>query len=163
MNREVVIADSGVIFSLAVLEKIYLLNELFDTIKIPLAVWNEITLDENAIYYNEIVSFFFTKKQAITWVNELESVIDYGESEAITLYKEIEADYLLIDDRKARLIAESLNVNCIGTIGLLVSAKQEGLIFELKPYFIKLLQNQRYYSLNLLNKVLRENNEEIIY
>jgi len=162
MKRELVIADSGVIFSLAVLEKLDLLNELFDSIKIPLAVWNEITLDENAFYYNEIVSFFSTKKQAITWSNELEFIIDYGESEAITLYKEIQADFLLIDDRKARAIAESLNVNCIGTLGLLISAKQKRLIYELKPYFVKLLQNQRHYSLNLLNELLIENNEEIM-
>jgi hypothetical protein len=41
--------------------------------------------------------------------------MDYGESEAITLYKELNANFLLIDDRKARLIAESMKVNCIGT------------------------------------------------
>ena len=47
-----VIADSGVIFSLAVLDKLEILEELFDEIKIPIAVWNEITLDETVIYYN---------------------------------------------------------------------------------------------------------------
>lgn len=106
--------------------------------------------------------FFSTKKQAITWSNELEFIIDYGESEAITLYKEIQANFLLIDDRKARAITENLNVNCIGTLGLLISAKQKHLISELKPSFVKLLQNQRHYSLSLLNELLVENNEQIM-
>lgn len=40
-------------------------------------------------------------------------VMDYGESESILLYEELKADYLLIDDNKARMLAESLNINCI--------------------------------------------------
>jgi hypothetical protein len=52
-KRELVIADSGVIFSLALLDKLEILQELFDEIKIPIAVWNEITLNETVIYYNK--------------------------------------------------------------------------------------------------------------
>lgn len=160
--NELVIADSGVIFSLSVLNKLEILEKLFDEIKIPIAVWNEITLNENVEYYDKITSFFTTKKQAITWANELKFVMDYGESEAITLYKEINADFLLIDDRKARLIAESMEVNCIGTIGLLISAKQENFITKLRPLFEILLANKRHYSLQLLNSVLRSENENLL-
>ena len=80
--------------------------------------------------------------------------MDYGESESVILYEELHADYLLIDDNKARAIAESLDVNCIGTLGLLVKAKQKGLIIELKPLFEKLIRNGRYFSKKLLNDLL---------
>ncbi|EDN70617.1 hypothetical protein BGP_3980 [Beggiatoa sp. PS] len=38
-----VIADSGAIFSLAIIDQLEILNLLFDYIRIPLAVWKEIT------------------------------------------------------------------------------------------------------------------------
>jgi predicted nucleic acid-binding protein len=40
MKNGLVIADSGPIFSLALIDKLEILNELFDEIKIPTAVWN---------------------------------------------------------------------------------------------------------------------------
>lgn len=163
MNKNgLVIADSGVIFSLAVLGKLEILEELFDEIKIPIAVWNEITLDETVIYYDKMISFFSNKTHSITWANELQFVMDYGESEAITLYKETNADFLLIDDRKARLIAESMQINCIGTIGVLITAKQKNIITELRPFFEELITNKRYYSLQLLNSVLHSENEDLL-
>ena len=64
-------------------------------------------------------------------------IMDFGESESVILYQELQADFLLIDDNKARIVAESLDVNCIGSIGLLIKAKQKGLITELKPIFEK--------------------------
>ena len=49
-----VIADSGAIFSLAVIDQLEILNALFDDISIPNAVWNEITLDKTTDYYSRI-------------------------------------------------------------------------------------------------------------
>lgn len=88
--------------------------------------------------------------------------MDYGESESIILYEELNADYLIIDDNKARMIAESLDVNCIGSIGFLIKAKQKGLVNDLKSIFEKWLENERYFSKRLLNKVLLQTGEEPI-
>jgi len=43
-----VIADSGPIFSLAIIDKLDILNQLFDEVLIPVAVWKEITYDKSA-------------------------------------------------------------------------------------------------------------------
>jgi uncharacterized protein len=95
-------------------------------------------------------------------LNELTFVMDYGESESIILYKELNADFLLIDDKKARKIAESLDVNCIGLIGILSIAKDKGHIGMLKPIFQTFLRNKRFYSIELLNAILIAKGEEII-
>jgi predicted nucleic acid-binding protein len=79
------------------------------------------------------------------------------------LYEELNANYLLIDDNKARLIAESLNINCIGTLGLLIKAKQKGLLTELKPLFEKLLLFGRFFSKRLLNDILVKLGESKIH
>ena len=88
--------------------------------------------------------------------------MDYGESEAVILYKETNAHYLLIDDKRAREIAESLNVRCIGTLGLLIIAKEKGIIKKLAPYFKGLIDNKRYFSVGLLNGLLSRYDEKPI-
>lgn len=162
MKNGLVIADSGPIFSLAIVDKLDLLDKLFDDVKIPQAVWKEITLDESTLYYARIREFFKDKVCQIKGFNELTFVMDYGESESVILYKEIEADFLLIDDKKARRIAENFEINCIGTIGILSISKQKGFLTDLRSIFKEFLKNRRYYSLSLLNSVLNSNNEELL-
>jgi len=159
MKNGLVIADSGSIFSLAVIGKLELFNHLFDSIKIPLAVWEEITLNKTTNQYQRIHSFFQDKIQEIAGFNDLSFLMDYGESESVILYKELQADFLLIDDKKARKIAENFGIKCIGTIGILSLAKDKKIISELRPLFKVLLKNKRFYSIALLNSIL-ENHEE---
>ncbi len=58
MKNGLVIADSGPIFSLAVINKLEILTLIFDSIKIPFAVWEEITLNKTTEQYQKIHSFF---------------------------------------------------------------------------------------------------------
>lgn len=88
--------------------------------------------------------------------------MDYGESESLILYNELNADFILIDDKKARNIAENFGAKCIGTLGLLSVAKDKKLITELRPIFEEFLRNKRFYALNLMNAILEQNNEERI-
>ena len=83
-----VIADAGPIFSLGIVDKLDLLNKLFDDIKIPRAVWEEITLHKNTTYHKDVYEFFANKIVDIKGFNELTFLMDYGESEAVILYKE---------------------------------------------------------------------------
>lgn len=162
MKNGLVIADSGPIFSLALIDKLDILNELFDYIKIPQAVWDEITYDKTKPDYHKLYDFFKDNTCQISGLNELTFIMDYGESESLILYKELQADFLLIDDKKARKIAENLQINCIGIIGLLSTAKDKGLIGKLKPIFETFLQKKRYYSVDLLNAVLTAKGEKTI-
>jgi predicted nucleic acid-binding protein len=162
MKKGLVIADSGPIFSLALIEELKILHHLFNEIRIPKAVWEEITSDKTTKFYKNIFDFFESKVTKIAGFNDLTFLMDYGESESLILYKELNADFLLIDDKKARSIAENFNIHCIGTLGLLSTAKTKGLIKELRPYFIVLLKNNRYYSIKLLNVLLEKHNEQKI-
>ncbi len=159
MKHGIVVADSGPLFSLALISRLDILNALFDEVKIPPAVWNELIFDRSKPDYWQLYNFFNSKVNPVTGVNELAFVMDYGESESVLLYKELNAHFLLIDDRKARKIAESMKVNCIGLIGLLSIAKDKDLIGPLRPVFEKLLQNKRYYSKELLNTILLAHGE----
>lgn len=162
MDHELVVSDASPIFSLAVIGKLELLTQLFSKVFIAQAVWEEITRDETTFGYQLIVDFFENRVKKITGFNELTFVMDHGESESVMLYKELEADYLLIDDKKARKLAENLGIQCIGTLGVLLLAKERGLIGPLKPLFEQFLANKRYYSVALLNSLLARYGENMI-
>lgn len=162
MKNGIVISDSGPIFSLAIVDKLEILTAIFDKIYIPKAVWIEITRDETPEHYPRIVHFFKDKVEEISGFNDLTFVMDFGESESVILYRELQADFLLIDDKKARTFAENSGIQCVGTIGILSIAKQKGIIEALKPIFQAFLKNKRYYSLKLLNMVLEQHNESSI-
>lgn len=160
MKDRVVISDSGPIFSLAIVDKLEIMDRLFEEIYIPKAVWEELTRDQTTEHYQRIVDYFQSKIKEVSERNELTFVMDYGESEAVILYKELNADYLLIDDKKARDIAENFGIQCIGTIGILSIAREKGIVNELRTLFEAFLKNKRYYSLELLNTILKKYNEE---
>jgi predicted nucleic acid-binding protein len=63
---------------------------------------------------------------------------DEGESEAIALAVELEAELLVIDERLGRDTARHFGLNFTGLIGLLVDAKHKGLIDEIKRYLDEL-------------------------
>ncbi len=155
----IVVADTGALISLIHLDKIDLIQKVFGDFVIAKAVWDELNDYDNPDFDRNILQNLESKVKQINSRNHLLMVMDYGESESVILYEELRADYLLIDDNKARVVAESLNINCIGTLGLLIKAKQKGLIKELKPLFEKLIKTGRYFSKKLLNDLLNKVDE----
>lgn len=149
-----VIADTGVLISLALVRRLDLIKKVFGEFFIADAVWKELKNYENPEIDKAVFNSLEEKVLTIKSSNYLSMIMDYGESESVILYKELNADYLLIDDQRARIIAESLDINCIGSIGLLLKAKQKGLIVNLKDIFEQWMKSQRYFSKKLLNEVL---------
>lgn len=78
-----------------------------------------------------------------------------GEVEAMALYKFLSADFLLIDDHRARLIAETNDIRCIGALGILLLAKQKKHINEIFSYIQIIKESPIHYSDELLAKVLQ--------
>ena len=122
---KVVIADTGALISLGIAGVLDLIEKVFDKFYIANAVWEELQNYENPAFQKHFLYYIKQRVVKITSKNHLTLIMDYGESESVILYEERKADYLLIDDNKARIIAESLNINCIGSIGLLIKAKQK--------------------------------------
>ena len=61
MKKGLVIVDSGPIFSLALIDELKILHDLFDKVRIPNAVWEEITLNKTTKFYKKILDFFELK------------------------------------------------------------------------------------------------------
>ena len=82
----------------------------------------------------------------------LETQLDLGEASAISLALELQNPLLLIDERKARRIAKQLNLKIIGTLGVLLLAKKENKILNLKP----IIREMRKFGFRLSDKLDKE-------
>ncbi len=155
------IADTSPLISLLLIEKLYILEKLFPNYIIPQAVWKELRGHNELNHFTYELSELFKRVKNVKNFFSL-SGIDKGETEAIILYKELNAEFLLIDDKRARQTAETMDVKCIGTLSILYKAKQKEEIKKLRPVFLQLLKMKRFYSKQYLNLFLIKTNEKII-
>ena len=154
-----IVIDTSPLISLSVLDHLELLSKLFPTIIVPHAVYLEIKAAGEKEEYIRIANFIENRIYHPKEEKIFHHKLGKGETEAIILCLELKADLLILDDKKARTVAESQNIKCIGTLGMLTMAKQKGFIKELRKYFIQLLENERYFSIALLNLILQLNRE----
>ncbi|NJN80359.1 MAG: DUF3368 domain-containing protein [Anaerolineales bacterium] len=151
-----IIADSSALIALATCNGLDLLLQVYEEIKIPEAVYAEIVAPEKS-YADALGAFLVGRVVKVQPIQNkfIKTGLGRGEIEAMSLYNQISADILLIDDQKARSIAEQNEITCIGVLGFLVIAKQKGIIPKIKPYIQKLEDSPIYYGDKLLRSVLQ--------
>lgn len=133
---KIVVADSTCLIALSKINKINILELLFKTIYIPKAVYDEVVTKGNGRPgCNEIkgVNWIVTEpiKDSLA-VNVLRLQLGAGESEAIILAKEIKANFIILDDWRARQAALGLELPVVGTVALLTKAVEKGFLSDIK-------------------------------
>lgn len=139
----IVVTNSSPLVSLARINQFCLLHLLYNQICIPPAVREEVvtfgqsrpgTAEVETAEWIQVINV-----QNQTVVESFREQLDRGESEAIALAMELEADLLVIDEARGRQVARSLRLNIVGTVGTLVQAKQRGLIPAVTPLLDELM------------------------
>lgn len=151
-----IVADSSALIALAVCDGLDVILQVYADLKIPEAVYQEIVAPEKP--YSDVLGVFLNERVVKVDVNRwvvAAGGLGRGEIEAMALYKQLSADVLLIDDHRARVIAEHNQIECIGALGLLLVAKRRGIISVLAPYVHKLRQSSIFYGDDLLDHVLK--------
>jgi len=87
-------------------------------------------------------------------ISALKLIVDAGEAEAIALAHELGCR-IILDDRKACMVAQRLGVPITGTVGLLLRAKQTGVISSLFPLLDALDAHHFHISRALRTEALR--------
>ena len=156
----IIVSDTSSINNLAAINQLHLLQQLYQTVLIPEAVYQELTDPSFPVAgATEVQTFDWIQTLAVTnrsVVEMLNNELDIGEAEAIALALEVEADQVLIDERRGRLVAAKLNLRYTGILGILVEAKSRGLIVEVKPLLDALISQAGFWvAAPLYNRVLR--------
>jgi predicted nucleic acid-binding protein len=92
-------------------------------------------------------------------VEAFKESVDPGEASAIALAIEIDNAMLIIDDRKGRILAGRMELPFVGSMGLLLKAKEHGLIPLIRPYIDRTLQTDFRISKILIEYVLQQAGE----
>lgn len=138
----IVISDASVFINLAIIGQLDLLPSIFGKITVPQAVFQEVvTAGATKPGSQELRTAEWLEVQDCTdqvLLNRLLQSLDKGEAEAITLACEMNADLLVIDEKRGRNIAKSLNLQITGLLGVLLTAKKKGLIESVKTLMVRL-------------------------
>lgn len=135
-TNSVVITDTSCFILLEKIDALHILHELFDTV---------LTTPEIAREYGLILPEWVEIKSATDTAlkQRLLYDVDLGEASAIVLATEVKCDYIILDDIAARKLANKLKLPVKGTAGVLLYAKQNGVIPLLRPYLAK-IQNTNF-------------------
>src|ERR1044071_5094264 len=141
-----VVANTTPLIGLASIQRFDLLNRLFGEVHIAKAVYDEIVeagaSKKTAVQEVSISSWLktVTVKDRLA-VDVLLDELDLGEAETIVLAREINADWVIMDEKKGRQKLVQLRLNKIGTVGILLKAKEVGLVPIPKPELEKLQEH----------------------
>lgn len=162
-SMQKVVSNTSTLIHLAKIGKLELLKDYFNEISIPEAVFRECVVEgKDREEIEQIKSAGWLKVSNVNdkkLVKLLQYSIDNGESEAIALALEIDADLILIDDADAREKARLYGIRITGTIGILLRAKLEGKIDSLGEYLKRLRKTGFWIGDDLEKKILIEVDE----
>lgn len=157
-----IVSDTSPITNLIQVNQLELLNKMFGEIVIPNKVFEELSVYEGhkeEIGNQDWILIKSVKNKEL--VKALEKQLDSGEAEAIILAKELEADLLIIDERKGRKAAEEYGLKIIGLLGVLIQGKKKGHIDKLKPILDELIEEVGFrVGKKLHERILKEIDEE---
>lgn len=155
-----IVCNATPLIAFARIQRLDLLHEVVGNIVIPDEVANEISRCRHRPYGEislERESWISVQQvQSSAQVRLLLPVLDRGEAEVIALALERQAKLVLLDELTGRKVAQSLEMPVTGTVGILIRAKQKGLIPAVGPLLEKMRQCGIRYSERFIQAVLRE-------
>ena len=155
-----VVVNTTPLIALSHVSQLDVLKRLYGEIIIPEAVYRELSIKTESICKKAV-------DNSLEWIriksinNEMakamyKTQLHDGEVEVMILSKEIAADVVIIDDANAKKHAKYLGLPVTGTLGVLIKAKREGYVNELKPIFSQMVENGIYISQSLMELCLKQ-------
>jgi predicted nucleic acid-binding protein len=160
----IVVSDTTPLIGLASIGQFDLLRQLFSAVRVPQAVYDEIVIAgrEKGVAIREVTTSPWVEVVAVAdrlAVEVLLDELDMGEAETIVLARELGADWVLMDERKGRRKLDQLGLPRIGTVGLLLKAKELDLLPEVRSDIERLRRQGFSLSQAVVEAVLEQAGE----
>lgn len=158
-----VIVNTTPLLSLGNIEKLNILRQMYGKIIIPKSVYEEVMEKQDTA--SQVLT------AAMDWieVKSIENRADYamyrsrlhsGEIEVMILAQQVpRADLVILDDMAARKTANYLGIPLTGTIGVLIKAKQRGIITAVMPILEELEANGFFISNKVKQMIITKTGE----
>lgn len=156
-----VVSNTSPLINLAGVGLLDLLPELYGAIWIPDGVHREYAAGMRASEPS-LEEFAWVKiVLSVEVLPDLPPNLGMGESEAISLAIIKNARAILLDEQLARNVARNKGLPVVGTLGVLVAAKQSGLLLAVKPVIDDMIAQGRRLSERLYRQVLAAAGERL--
>ena len=160
-----VVSNTSPLIALTEIGLLSLIPQLYGTITLPGAVFDEITVAgagaPGADEIREAGWVTTVRLDDTPLVRALRLELDAGEAEAIACAVQLRAGWLLIDERRGRSAAERLGLRVMGTLGILIAAKRAGQLAAVKTAVHDLRDRAGFWMNDaLVRRVLVAANEQ---
>ena len=157
----IIVSNTTPLIGLASIGRFDLLQQLFGEIYIPKAVYAEAVIAgrEDGGAKREVSEALWVKTVEVQdrlAVEVLLDELDLGEAEAIVLASELQADWVLMDEKKGRRKLTQLEISKIGTLGILLKAKEMGFIASIRKDLEQLREKGFSISQSVVDAVLEQ-------
>ena len=160
-----VIVNTTPLIALCHVGQLDILKKIYGEILIPQAVYRELSEKKDSVCKKQV-------DDSINWIhvenikNQMaksmfKAQLHDGEVEVMILAKEKSADLVIIDDANAKKHAKYLKLSVTGTLGVLIRAKKQGYISELKPIIQEMVEKNIFISEKLMKLCLEQVSEEM--
>lgn len=149
----IIVSDTSPITNLAAIQSLGLLCSIYESITIPVAVYNELTQapsQKTVPGAREVKTYSWIKTRQVQNLQKVNEIllnnrnIHLGEAEAIALAFELKADLILMDERRGRALAMDYHLKVTGILGIFLQAKQAGEITAIKPLLNQLINDAEF-------------------
>jgi predicted nucleic acid-binding protein len=157
MPAKPVVVNSTPLVAFWSIGRLDVLRGLFREIMIPPAVRDEFLSTEKETRRKTLHDESWIRVVALENQNRaaVYAGLDEGEAQVLVLAEEQNASLVLIDERKARRYAERLKLPLSGTLGVLLLAKEEGIIPSISPLLKAIQEAGLYLHEELVQQVLK--------
>jgi len=157
-----IVVNTSPWIALSICGQNHLLKMIYDEVYIPFKVREEILAGgEQVAGISELKANPWLKIEKVVDVEKVKLLyeLEPGEAEVIILAKEKGIKQVMIDEKIARLQAKVLDLEVIGTLGLLLKARKMGMLSAIKPLIIKMRENGIWIKEDIVAGILREAEE----
>ncbi|MCD4790851.1 MAG: DUF3368 domain-containing protein [Bacteroidales bacterium] len=149
---KIIVSDTSCLILLHKLGRIEILKSLFGTITITQMIVEE--------FGNPLPEFIKVENpKDENYQRILETFVDVGEASAIALALEKSDCLLILDDLKGRKEAKQLKLNYTGTVGILIAAKEKGILNSITKIFDEIKKTDFRISAKLIDEAIKRCNE----
>ena len=161
----IVVSNTTPLIGLASIGRFDLLRQLFGEVYIPKAVYDE------AVIAGREKGGAKKETSEATWIRTIEvqdrlavevllDELDVGEAETIVLARELHADWVLMDEKKGRRKLAQLEIRVLGTLGILLKAKEIGFMESIRKDLEGLREKGFSISQSVVDAVLEHAKEK---